>query len=79
MMKNGIFETLVSENDFAANKKVLELGLPTGSWIIFLKRNGTFIIPDGSTTLIAGDKALVVTREKHDIELAKGSFLEKRK
>lgn len=73
-MRNGIFETLISENDFAAHQRVVDLNLPNGAWIIFLKRNGSFLIPDGPTILLPEDKILVVTKEKQDVIAAKEAF-----
>lgn len=75
-MKNGIFEYHISQEDYAVDKKVIDLKLPPGTWILFLKRKGTFIIPDGATTLNENDKALVVTKNKDDINIAKSAFQE---
>ncbi len=66
--KNGIREIKVEDVDFAVEKRVVDLGLPKGTVILFIKRNGGFIIPDGSTSFKTQDKILIVTSEKDDLE-----------
>jgi len=66
--KNGIRELSIEANDFAVEKRIVDLNLPKGSIILFIKRQGSFIIPDGSSTFKEGDKALLVTSEKADLE-----------
>ena len=65
--KNGIVQYTVSQSDHANDKRVIDLNLPKGTKVLFLKRSGQFIIPDGGTKLLAGDNALVVTDQKGDI------------
>lgn len=77
-MKNGIFEQQILSGDYAVNNKIIDLSLPRGAWVLFIKRSGTFIIPDGSTELYENDKALVVTKHKNDIEDAKQAFVKKK-
>ncbi|PIK15221.1 potassium/proton antiporter [Halobacteriovorax sp. JY17] len=66
--KNGIREIKIEDSDFAVEKRVVDLGLPKGTVILFIKRNGGFIIPDGSTSFKSQDKILIVTSEKEDLE-----------
>ena len=66
--KNGIKEIKIEDLDFAVEKRVVDLGLPKGTVILFIKRNGGFIIPDGSTTFKSQDKILIVTSEKEELE-----------
>jgi len=62
--KNGIAQFTISHNDYAHERRIIDLHLPKGTKVLFLKRNGQFIIPDGGTKLLAGDNALVVTDNK---------------
>tara|TARA_R110002072_G_scaffold64203_5_gene159720 strand:- start:59671 stop:61245 length:1575 start_codon:yes stop_codon:yes gene_type:complete len=66
--KNGIQELQIFDYDFACEKRVVDLGLPQGSQVLFLKRGFSFIIPNGSTVIKEYDKVLVVTPEKSDLE-----------
>lgn len=68
--KNGIKEVAIEESDFAVGRRVVDLNLPTGSLVLFIKREGAFIIPDGSTIFNNKDRILVVTMSKNDIEKA---------
>jgi len=75
--KSGIAEFQVKDADYAMNRKIYELGLPRGPRIIFIKRSGSFIIPDGQTVLKEHDKVLFVTQEKDEIELTINAFRDK--
>ncbi len=68
--KNGIIQYTISEKDYAHNQRIIDLHLPKGTKVLFLKRSDQFIIPDGGTILLGGDNALVVTDNKSDIPLA---------
>ncbi len=64
--KNGIIQYKIEKTDYANDKRIIDLQLPKGTKVLFLKRSGQFIIPDGATKLAAGDSALVVTDNKGD-------------
>lgn len=66
--KNGIKEYGVDKTDFAVGKRVLDLDLPQGTLVLFIKRSGQFIIPDGTTVFEESDKVLLVTRDKEEIK-----------
>ncbi|ATH07437.1 K+/H+ antiporter [Halobacteriovorax marinus] len=72
--KNGIREFMIEDTDFAVEKRVVDLGLPKGTVILFIKRSGGFIIPDGSTSFKAKDKILMVTSEKDELESSMTHF-----
>ncbi|MBD66234.1 MAG: potassium/proton antiporter [Halobacteriovoraceae bacterium] len=72
--KNGIKELNIESGDFAVEKRVIDLNLPVGSLVLFIKREGSFIIPDGSTKFLVNDKVLVVTNVKNDIDTATNCF-----
>ncbi|MAZ50025.1 MAG: potassium/proton antiporter [Halobacteriovoraceae bacterium] len=74
--KNGIREITVNKNDFAVEKRVVDLNLPIGCLVLFIKREGSFVIPDGSTKFSEGDKVLIVTKSKGDIDTAVDCFRE---
>lgn len=66
--KNGIKEIHLEKDDFSLGKRIVDLFLPQGCLVLFIKRNGAFIVPDGSTRFEENDKVLVVTREKGDVQ-----------
>jgi trk system potassium uptake protein TrkA len=55
-----IIELEVAEDSEAAGKKVSELGLPDGSLVISLLRDGGGFVPTGDSTVHAGDEVLLV-------------------
>ncbi len=65
--KNGIAQYRIRKKDYAHDKRIIDIKLPKGTKVLFLKRSGQFIIPDGGTKLMAGDNALVVTNNKTEI------------
>ena len=72
--KNGIKEITVGEFDYAVGKRVVDLHLPYGCLVLFIKREGAFIIPDGSTKFNDEDKILLVTKTKSDVPKAEKCF-----
>lgn len=50
------FELDAFKNSFAIEKRVLELGLPSGVLLTSIKRDGRFIVPRGDTVIQARDK-----------------------
>lgn len=72
--KNGIKEIQIQSTDYANERRVVDLNLSKGTIVLFIKRSGAFIIPDGSTIFKAGDKVLVVTSEKNEITSAVEHF-----
>ncbi len=67
--KKGIQEISVDESFFCIQKRIIDLSLPVGSLILFIKRSGNFIVPDGATQFESQDKILVVTKRKADIDI----------
>lgn len=66
--RNGIREYRLEDDDFAVGKKIVDLELPTGARVLFIKRASQFIIPDGATVFEAADRILMVTNEKHELD-----------
>lgn len=72
--KNGIKEVTIEDDYFAIEKRVVDLHLPTGCLVLFIKRESSFIVPDGSTKFLSGDRVLLVTNVKNDIDMAINCF-----
>jgi trk system potassium uptake protein TrkA len=55
-----IIELEVADDSDAAGKKVSDLGLPNGSLVISILRDGGGFVPTGDSTVHAGDEVLLV-------------------
>jgi len=55
-----IIEVEVQERSFAAGREVRELGLPDGSLVIAILRDGTGFVPLADSVVEAGDELLLV-------------------
>lgn len=62
-------EAVVLEQSQAANRKILELGLPQGVLLTSIKRGERFLVPQGSTVIEVGDKVMAFARESSVPEL----------
>ncbi len=65
--RNGIKELRIEPSYFSVEKRVVDLSLPQGCLVLFIKRDGAFIVPDGATKFEALDGVLIVTKTKEDI------------
>lgn len=72
--KNGNKQFRIEEDYFAVGKRLIDLNLPKGALVLFILRDGNFIIPDGSTTFSPQDKVLLVTNNKDDVERSINCF-----
>ena len=55
-----IIELDVADDSLAAGSQVKQLGLPDGSLVISILRNGTGFVPTGDSVIEAGDEVLLV-------------------
>jgi len=67
--KNEIFEVEVKFDAAAIGKQILELKLPRSALIVLINREEKYITPRGSTILEKGDKLLVMSDNKKDLEV----------
>ncbi len=72
--RNGIREIRIEAGYNAVGKRVVDLQLPNGCLVLFVKREGSFIVPNGASTFEVGDKLLFVTKEKEEVEQALACF-----
>lgn len=66
--KSELFEIIIQKNSYAKGKKIFELNFPKTSLIVLINRGEKYITPAGSTEIEAGDKLLVMSDNKKDIE-----------
>jgi cell volume regulation protein A len=59
-------EIHVPANSPVARKQIVEAGFPPNALVIALQRDGRTMIPSGSTTLLPGDRLLMVVEEAVD-------------
>lgn len=72
--RSGIREFQIEPSYYSVQKRIVDLFLPPGCLVLFIKRNGSFIIPDGATKFESYDRVLIVTKSKEDIEKALECF-----
>jgi len=53
-------EILISKDCFAVDKKIVELGFPKNAIIAMIKRENSYLTPNGSTKIEAGDTLIVL-------------------
>ena len=58
-------EIQIDESSAAAGKRILDIGFPRAALIALIKRNGSFITPNGSTVIEPND-TLVIIAENSD-------------
>lgn len=58
--KAAMKEMLITSDCFAVDKKIVDLSFPTNAIIAMIKRDGTYIIPNGSTKIEARDTLIVL-------------------
>lgn len=67
-IKNSLTVITVPKDSEIVNKQVVELNLPKTSIISFIKRNGKYIIPNGNTRILSGDKLFILVENKENIK-----------
>lgn len=59
-MNSDLVEIGIPAGGAVVDQRILDVGLPPGTLIVLLHRDGEFLVPSGGTTLKAGDKLLVL-------------------
>jgi len=63
-VETDLVEFVVTYNSAVIGKRVVDLGLPKDSLIIFISRNDKFLVPRGGTVLEEGDAILVFVSKR---------------
>jgi cell volume regulation protein A len=66
--KSSLKEFVIFSNDFAHNKRIVDLKLPISSFIVMILRDGQYIRPGGSTLLQSGDKLMILADRPEDFK-----------
>ncbi|MHB1390389.1 MAG: TrkA C-terminal domain-containing protein [Thermoleophilia bacterium] len=64
-----IVEVMVEESSSLQGKRVEEIALPAGSLLISILRDGTAMVPQGSTELHIGDQILAILETGREDDL----------
>lgn len=55
-VKGEMVEIEIPGHSIAVSRQLVDLGLPSGVLVVFIERNGEFLVPGGGTVLQAGDR-----------------------
>ena len=66
-----LVEVTITEDSAAAGRRIIDLRLPEQVLIVLIARDGTHIVPSGSTELLAGDRVLVAANDNQTLQLVK--------
>lgn len=69
--KGSICTMTLSDNTIHHGRSLMDIKLPKGSLVVSIVRNGSLIIPDGSSMLLRGDEIITVCEEKLQKQLMK--------
>jgi potassium/hydrogen antiporter len=64
--KNELFEIEIDENSKAVNKQIFQFRFPKSALIVLVNRDGKYLTPSGTTTMLNGDKLLIMSDNKDD-------------
>jgi cell volume regulation protein A len=67
-MKSELTEIEIDDTSNAAGKRILDIGFPRAALIALIKRNGTFITPNGSTVIQPGDTLVIIAENSESLE-----------
>lgn len=59
-----LIELIISAHSAANGRSILSLGLPRGSLVVSITRDGAAVVPDGGTVLQTGDRVLVLAERE---------------
>ncbi len=71
-IKSNLTEIVIPEGCTSIGKQIVHLGLPKTSIISFIKRDGKYLVPTGSTVLENGDKLYVLTESEDSLAKVQG-------
>jgi len=66
--KTAMKEYVLGADHYAVDKKVVDLNFPKNTIIAMIKRNNSYITPNGSTIIMANDTLVVLSDNKEGLE-----------
>ena len=67
-MKSGLTEVEVGEGMLRSGRTLKDISLPENTLVMMICREGEYFVPQGSTELLVGDKLLVISDRKEELE-----------
>ena len=67
-MKSGLTEVEVNEQMLRSGRTLKEITLPENTLVMMIYRDNDYFVPQGKTELRVGDKLLVITDHKEELE-----------
>ena len=67
-MKSGLTEVEVGEGMLRSGRTLKDISLPENTLVMMICREGDYFVPQGSTELLVGDKLLVISDRKEELE-----------
>ena len=61
-----MYSIFLTKEELASGDTLSTLGLPQGTLVMLVQRNGAFIVPNGSLQLLEGDELLVISGKETD-------------
>jgi potassium/hydrogen antiporter len=66
--KKEMQEIIIDTGSVVAGRKIVSLGVPKAVHIMTIQRGDKYIVPVGSTRLVAGDKLMVLAEDKRSLK-----------
>lgn len=63
-LNSELAELTITKDSPSAGKKIIDLGFPQNVRIALLKREGSYLIPDGQTVIIPDDQLIIIAGNK---------------
>ncbi len=70
MPEDSLLEIQLSDTSTAVGRQVVDLHLPATALVVLLTREGNSFLPQGTSTLLAGDTLMIATRKEDRDELS---------
>jgi cell volume regulation protein A len=67
-VRSELAEIEVTEDSFASNRPIVEIDFPKAGLIVMIKRQGKYLMPNGSTVLLPGDLLTVMANGDETME-----------
>lgn len=67
-VKSTMAEIEIPESALVDKNRLMDMKFPKNTLVVMIKRNGNFFIPQGNTSLLKGDKLLVISDNKDELE-----------
>jgi cell volume regulation protein A len=67
-INSELAEYTIAPESAVVGMKIVDLGLPQNARIVLIKRSSQYLVPDGTTEIMAGDKLIVLAGDKRTLD-----------